>query len=226
MKVIERSRLVVVDDHPLLAYGLKAQLEQAGLVVELVDPVSAPDLVDEVLSHSADLALVDLDLPFECGGVGLTRALVAAGRRVAVLTGSTDHGLWAQCLQAGALVVLTKDEPLEDLIVQVRRLLAGQQVKPHQRAELMGEYRRLEAERNDLRRGFDELSEREAAILAGLMEGLSPAGLAERDYVSVQTVRTQIKSVLGKLGVNSKLAAVIRAFEAGWSKPEDRVSGK
>ncbi len=71
------------------------------------------------------------------------------------------------------------------------------------------------------RRGFDNLSDRESQVLGGLMEGMSPAVLAERDFVSVQTVRTQIKNVLSKLGVNSQLAAVARAYEAGWN-PNDQ----
>jgi len=216
MMLVETSRLVVVDDHPLLARGLQVQLEQAGLLVDVVDPISSPNVVAEVLAHGADLALVDLDLPFEQGGLGLTKALVAAGRQVAVLTGSTDRMMWARCLEAGACVVLTKDEPLDDLIRQVQQLLVGEQVKPHQRAELLTEYQRIEAERAQVERGFDELSDREAQVLSGLMEGLNPAQLAERDYVSVQTVRTQIKSVLAKLGVHSQLAAVVRAFEADW----------
>jgi DNA-binding NarL/FixJ family response regulator len=221
MTFVETSRLVVVDDHPLLAQGLKVQLEDAGMLVDVVDPITSTNVVDEILAHGADLALVDLDLPFEQGGLGLTKALVAAGRQVAVLTGSSDRMMWARCLEAGALVVLTKDEPLEDLIRQVQQLLVGDQVKPHQRAELLTEYQRLEAERAQVIRGFDELSDREAEVLSGLMEGLNPAQLAERDYVSVQTVRTQVKSVLGKLGVHSQLAAVVRAFEADWDPEQD-----
>lgn len=216
MTVVDICRLVVVDDHPLLALGLKTHLELTGLHVDVIDPVASTDVVTDILAHDSDLALVDLDLPFEQGGLGLTKALVAAGRRVAVLTGSSDRTMWARCLEAGALVVLTKDEPLDDLVRQVRSLTEGTPVKPHQRAELLGEYKRLEAERAHATRGFDELSDREAEVLSGLMEGLSPAQLAERDFVSVQTVRTQVKSVLSKLRVNSQLAAVVRAFEAGW----------
>ena len=116
--------------------------------------------------------------------------------------------------------MLTKDEPLEDLIEQIDRLARGENVKPHQRAELASEYRQVEAERTARLETFDRLSEREGQVLGALMTGLSPAALAQRDFVSVQTVRTQIKSVLAKLGVNSQLAAVARAHEAGWAAPE------
>ena len=150
MTLLQTSRLVVVDDHPLLAIGLKAQLERSGAAVSIVDPNESNDLVAEVLDHESDLALVDLDLPFPEGGLGLTKALVAADRPVAVLTGSTDRSLWARCLEEGALVVLTKDEPLDALIDIIQDLLAGRHVRPHQRAELITEHKRLEAERADL----------------------------------------------------------------------------
>jgi len=229
------QRVVIVDDHPLLAFGLQAQLQQTGLEVDVIDPAQDPDaqsaaaaandlaadLVSRIVADDAELVVVDLDLPFEQGGLGLTSALVARNQRVVVLTGSTDRTLWARCLENGAIAVLTKDEPLEMLIAEINKLVVGEPVKPHQRFELVGEYRRLEAERAARLRGFEQLSEREAQVLTGLMAGLSPASLAERDYVSVQTIRTQIKSVLSKLGVNSQLAAVARAYESGWDPDEE-----
>ena len=213
-------RVVVVDDHPLLAMGLKAQLEHAGMSVAVVNPVKTPDLVERILGFGPDLVLVDLDMPVDGGGVGLTQRLVDAGQAVAVLTGSTDRTLWAQCLENGAIALLTKDESLDTLIDDIGKLLAGESVRQHQRLTLIDEYREQEIAMADRRRGFDQLSERESQVLTGLMTGLSPASLADRDFVSVQTVRTQIKSVLAKLGVNSQLAAVARAHESGWEPVE------
>ena len=190
------------------------------MAVDIVNPVGAIDLVDEILAHEADLILVDLDMPFDGGGVGLTKELVEAGRTVAVLTGSTDRALWARCLENGAIALLTKDESLESLIDDIAKLVGGEPIRQRQRLTVISDYRERQAEQAVRLRGFDELSARETQVLSGLMTGLSPASLAERDYVSVQTVRTQIKNVLSKLGVNSQLAAVARAYESGW-RPDD-----
>jgi DNA-binding NarL/FixJ family response regulator len=54
-------------------------------------------------------------------------------------------------------------------------------------------------------------------VLAGLYDGLAADAIAERDYVSLPTVRSQIRGILQKLGVNSQLAAVASARNAGWS---------
>lgn len=213
--------LVVVDDHPLLAVGLKAQLEQTGMMVDVVNPVGADDLVQQIIALRADLVLVDLDMPIADGGVGLTEQLVGAGQQVAVLTGSHDRTMWARCLENGAIALLTKDETLESLIDDIHKLVQGEVIRQNDRLAVISEYREQQAEQAIRLRGFDELSERESQVLTGLMDGLSPASLAERDYVSVQTIRTQIKHVLSKLGVNSQLAAVARAYESGW-RPADR----
>ncbi len=214
---VGRRRLVVVDDHPLLAAGLKAQLEQAGMVVDIVDPVERIDLVHAIVGLGADLILVDLEMPCPDGGVGLTGDLVKAGQTVAVLTGSTDRGRWALCLERGAVAVLTKSQSLADLVDDVATLAAGGRIRPHHHLALLSEFRERRAEQRAMLHGFDQLSEREGQVLAGLMAGLAPAAVAERDFVSVETVRSQVKNVLAKLGVNSQLAAVARAHRSGWT---------
>ena len=64
---------------------------------------------------------------------------------------------------------------------------------------------------------FRSLSAREQAVLARLLAGDSAETIAHRSYVSLATVRSQIRAILLKLGVNSQLAAVALAREAGWS---------
>lgn len=215
-------QLVVVDDHPLLALGLKTQLELTGVSVAIVNPVGTTDLVAQIIALEPDLVLVDLDMPIDGGGVSLTEQLVDAGQNVAVLTGSHDRVMWAQCLENGATALLTKDESLESLIDDIAKLVVGEQIRQNDRMSVISEYREQQAEQAMRLRGFGDLSERERQVLTGLMSGLSPTSLAERDYVSVQTVRTQIKHVLSKLGVNSQLAAVARAYESGWQPNDPR----
>lgn len=66
------------------------------------------------------------------------------------------------------------------------------------------------------------LSDRERAVLIHLMHGLSAEQIARLDYVTVSTVRSQIRSILAKLGVNSQLAAVAFAYGACWTSDDDR----
>jgi DNA-binding NarL/FixJ family response regulator len=71
-------------------------------------------------------------------------------------------------------------------------------------------------------RAFHELTTREREVLGALMQGKSADTIAEESVVSVATIRTQIRSILAKLGVNSQLAAVARAQEVRWEPPAPR----
>lgn len=212
-------RAIVIDDHPLLAAGLRSELERVGIATDLAPSMGAganDDVVGWIVERSPDCLIADLGLPLEGGGVALVEAVTAHGVRVAVLTGETDIELWADCLSRGAEVVLSKAEPLADIVDTVFRICGGESVRPQQRVQLLTDGLRLSGERCSRLAPFATLSARERQVLAGLIAGYSPAQLAARDYVSVQTVRSQIKSVLRKLGARSQLEAVARAHGAGW----------
>ena len=211
------TRIVIIDDHPLLATGLRAELERSGAEVEMVDPAVGPERVlESIESRQPDCAVVDLGLPFEGGGPVLIAPLVRASIRVVVLTGESERRLLARSSGEGASAVLSKSEPLADIVDVIIRVAGGQEVRPWQRMELASELQRLQDEQFQLRAPFAELSPREQEVLAGLMQGHGPSALAERNFVSVATIRTQIRSVLRKLGVSSQLEAVTLAHRNRW----------
>lgn len=214
------AQIVLIDDHPLLAAALQDRLQAEDLTVAVVDPQDWNTVVRSVAACRPELVVLDLGLPVDGGGLGLIAPLTSIGAKVAVLTGEADHVLWARCSAAGAEVILSKAEPLEDITWSIGQLLNGQPVKPHQRTELAQLHRAVQRERAERRAGFDQLSERERQVLAGLMAGQGASQLAERDVVSIQTIRSHIKRVLSKLGVNSQLAAVARANACGWESDQ------
>ncbi len=216
-------RIIIVDDHPLLAAGLQAELERAGAVAGLLDPTAGPEhLIDTITAASPDCAVLDLGLPIPGGGVALIAPLVEREVRVVVLTGESERELLARSSVAGAQVVLSKAEALPDIVATILQVAGGQDVRAAQRAELAMELHRREAERHERQAPFAALSPREEQILAGLMDGQTPTDLADRHFVSVATVRTQIKSVLAKLSVGSQLQAVAMANRHRWQPTVNR----
>ncbi|MEM9566220.1 MAG: response regulator transcription factor [Actinomycetota bacterium] len=214
-------RVVIVDDHPLLAAGLQGQLERSGATVHLVDPTARASRDPEVIVATVadvgpDCAVVDLGLPIAGGGTALIGPLVDRAVPVAVLTGETDRRLLARTVGLGASAVLGKSEPLSDIVDTILRLAAGEAVQTRLLAEFRAERQRLDAEDGQRLAPFAGLSPREQQVLAGLMQGQAPALLAEQNFVSVATVRTQIKSLLRKLGVGSQLEAVALANRCHW----------
>lgn len=211
-------QIVIVDDHPLLAVGLRRELERSGTMVEQLDPhVGAEQVVREVVGRRPDCAVVDLGLPFRGGGSALIAPLVEQGVRVVVLTGEGDRLLLGRSLLAGAEAVISKAEPLCDIVTTILQVTEGESVRPGDRAALMADLHRMLDEQAKSDSLFDALSPREQQVLAGLMDGHSAASLAERHFVSMATVRAQIRSVLAKLEVGSQLEAVALAHRHRWS---------
>ncbi|MEZ5407596.1 MAG: response regulator transcription factor [Acidimicrobiales bacterium] len=215
---MDGRQIVIVDDHPLLAIGLCRALERSGTRVEQLDPLlGAERVLEEVAERRPDCAVVDLGLPFAGGGSALIAPLVANGIPVVVLTGESDRLLLARSLLAGARAVISKAEPLPDIVATILQVTDGQPVRAGDRAELMADLHRVLDEQARSDSLFAALSPREQQVLAGLMDGHSAASLAERHFVSMATVRAQIRSVLTKLEVGSQLEAVALAHRHRWS---------
>ena len=115
--------------------------------------------------------------------------------------------------------LIDRNEPFDQLLRTINRLL--QPGSPPQTARrTSGSLASMRA--TDRRQGprlhlFDILTEREQVVLAELMEGHRAEEIATAAFVSISTVRSQIKAILQKLGVNSQLAAVAMARRGGWS---------
>jgi DNA-binding NarL/FixJ family response regulator len=208
---------MIVDDHELLAESLRLALVSEGY--DVVVPVARPaEVYDAAQRTPPDVVLLDLDLG-AAGGDGsvMVEALCVDGARVVILSGTRDRLLLAACLEAGAAGFVAKSAPLEDLLAAVHAASRGAAVTTDQaRADLLAELRAARRQRRDQLAPFDSLTGRERFVLAQVIDGRSAADIAASSFVSEATVRTQIRGVLGKLGVRSQLAAVAAARRAGW----------
>jgi DNA-binding NarL/FixJ family response regulator len=125
----------------------------------------------------------------------------------------------AACLEAGADGVFDKSRPLDDLVAVLHDAALGRTVlRPEARDELLGELRRQRSEHEERLAPFRQLTSREEEVLKAICDGLSAEAIAAQQFVSVATVRSHIKSVLNKLGVNSQLAAVALVRRSGWGR--------
>lgn len=211
-------QLTIVEDHGLIGHAMAAALrEELQAAVHLVDVHEHADVVMAVTASRPDLALLDLDLGVLGSCVRFIGPLREEGIEVVVVTAETSRRRHAECLEAGAVTVLNKSQPFPELIDTVRRVLAGERVlDPAARAEALAELRVARQQEGSQRAAFETLTPREAVILSGLMDGHSVRQLAARESVSFNTVRSQVRSILQKLGVHSQTAAVTKAHQAGW----------
>ena len=214
--------LFIVEDHELLAGTLALALRQQGHEVETAAGPSVTDIVETARRLAPVLVLLDLDLGPPLGhGRELVGPLVEVGARVLMVTGVTDRARLGECIEAGAIGVASKTAGFEALIESVRRAARGDQtLGENERQELRAAARARRQSDSARLAPFLSLTHREKAVLARLVAGASAETIAEESYVSLPTVRTQIRAILLKLNVNSQLAAVALARGAGWPADE------
>lgn len=222
MTPFDRTPLVVVDDHAVMGHALAMSLQlqgfEAARSVHVHDDMSDEDVVAEVrAAGDGQVVLLDLHLGDDRLSTTLIRPLCDLGARVLVLTAEHDTVLLGSCLEHGADGVFDKAQPFDQLVETLHDAVRGLTVMSvSAREELLAGLRT--ARRSDERRlaPFEALTGREQDVLRGLLAGESVEAIARSRVVALSTVRSHVKSVLRKLGVNSQLAAVALAREAGW----------
>jgi two-component system nitrate/nitrite response regulator NarL len=222
-------RVVIVDDHVLVAEALELALSVEGYDVRRVvvpEVPSAPStLVAAIARLRPQVVLLNLDLGPFGDGAPLVAPLAKYGANVVVLTGLTDRARWGEVLAAGARTVLSKSQPLNDILATVRRINHGLPVLERaDRDALVDVWVRKLADHGVLQERIGLLTLREREVLGHLMRGHPVREIAARSVVSEATVRTQVKSILSKLEVSSQLAAVGLAHEVGWRAPDPAAS--
>ena len=201
---------------------MRFALQADGFEVDEVSALAADGILKAATETEPDVILLDLDVGGPLGtSLSLIGPLHDRGAHVVMLTGITDRVQLAECVEAGAIGVISKSEPFERLIEAVREAVElGSLLSPNQRHALMAELRQQRADERRRMAAFERLSPREAQVLGALMDGRSAEQIAATWVVSIATVRSQIRSMLTKLGVNSQLSAVALARKSGWEPPE------
>jgi DNA-binding NarL/FixJ family response regulator len=218
------SRVLIVEDHALFAESLELALNLEGYDARRLPLPTQTRGTGQFLAAAQRLhprvVLLDLDLGAFGDGVRLIHPLAASGANVVVVTASSDRSRWGECLSYGARKTMAKTQPLNEILSVVRRIHQSLPVADAaERERLLERWDEHRKSVEEQRRRLDALTTREREVLAKLQEGIPVREIARLNVVSEATVRTQVKSILAKLGVTSQLAAVGLAHNAGWNPP-------
>jgi two-component system, NarL family, response regulator LiaR len=216
-------RVVIADDDPLARRVVRDALQEAGMVV-VADAASGREAVELALHYRPDLVLMDVVMP-EMDGIAASRAInqQAPDVKVVILSMSDDDDLGLLGIRAGALGYVTKDVDVLRLPKMLERVASGEPaVTPRFTARLIDELRGLPEAGQGMRPVRSDLTAREWEVLDLLASGNSTDRIAEELVLSVETVRSHVKSLHRKLGVHSRaeLLAVVRRLRT----PSSEVS--
>jgi DNA-binding NarL/FixJ family response regulator len=213
------TRVLIVDDHTLLAESLAMALRLRDFdeVEVRSGDLDGEAILADVNRLKPDVVLLDLFLGTFGPSIPLITPIHERGPKVLVLTASQDPVMLARCLEAGAAGVFDKAQPFDDLLTYVVDAALGHStMRPAARDVLLAHLADHRRDTDALRASFARLTEREAAVLEAIVAGSNADEIAARLTVAVSTVRSHIRAIFDKLGVNSQLAAVALARRAGW----------
>lgn len=203
-------RLLVVDDHDVFATSVGRAISDEP-DIEVVDTVSTAAAAREAVGRDVDVVLCDFRL-----GDGDGASLTAEFRethpdvKVVMLTASEDDSVLLLAIDAGCCGFLTKTQPLDEVLAAVRSAAAGESVvSPALLARLLARLGRTTGS------APDELTTREQEVLEVMSKGGSNQAIADELFVSRDTIRNHVASILRKLGAHSKLEAVSIAVQRG-----------
>jgi DNA-binding NarL/FixJ family response regulator len=202
-------RVVVADDYLRIRRRIVAALEEGGCVV-LGEAGTADGAVALVLEHRPDVAVLDVHMPG--GGIHAAEMVTrhAPEVRVVMLTQSPDEDDVFDAIRAGAAGYVLKNADLSQLAEALRGVVAGRAtVSPILVTRLLDEFRaptRRRAHRGSA--AASRLTSREWEIMELLGQGLSTEEVATRLYLSATTVRVHVSSVVRKLRVRDRDAAL------------------
>ena len=209
------SRLLLLDDHTsfreMLAFVFERE-PQFEVVAQAGSLAEARKKLDAV-----DIAVIDLDLP-DGDGLGIIGELhdVSPHAMALILTANARRDAYARAVEAGAAGVLHKAASVRDIVATVQRLLAGEAIlSAEETIELLRLASRQREQDSQVQRAIERITPREREVLQALTNGLSDKEIAERLHVGVGTVRNHFASIFNKLGVQSRLQALLISARQG-----------
>jgi DNA-binding NarL/FixJ family response regulator len=212
---MERLRVLIADDHPVVRDGLRLAflgLSEAEVVGEATNGTQAVELSSAL---QPDVIVMDLYMPGE-SGIEAIRQVLRTSPHVAVLvlTMYDDDASIFAAMRAGARGYLLKGADQDEIIGAVQAVARGEAIFGSAVAsKVLGYF--ASACGAQLIPVFSELTDREREVLELIAQGLSNQQITRRLVVSPKTVRNHVSSIFAKLQVADRAQAIVRAREAG-----------
>jgi DNA-binding NarL/FixJ family response regulator len=211
--MIDKIRVVLVEDHTIVREGLRPLLERRGIQVigEAGDGLQAVKIVKEL---GPQLVIMDVALP-RLGGIEATRRIVKSmpEAKVIMLTIHDEPQFVYKALEAGAKGYLVKETPFEELMTAIKAVMMGETyLSSNFPPGLIESYVKM-AKRGRKADEFSQLTRREREILGYIAEGFTSPQIAKMLYISKKTVENHRANIMEKLAIHDTAGLVRYAIK-------------
>jgi DNA-binding NarL/FixJ family response regulator len=198
-------RILTVDDHPLLQQGVAAVIESQADMALVAQASTGREALQAYRDHSPDVTLMDLRLP-DMSGIDAMIAIRAESpdARIIILTTFEGDVEIQRALEAGARGYMLKSMPPRELVEGIRQVHRGKKRIPAEVVAQLAEHLSDEG-----------LTPREVEVLREVAGGNRNREIAERLFISEETVKVHVKHVMEKLGASDRTEAVAIALRRG-----------
>jgi DNA-binding NarL/FixJ family response regulator len=205
MTDLKTIRVLSVDDHPLLREGIATLINSQPDMRLIAEAATGQEAMQQFDLHQPDVTLMDLRLP-DMSGIDAVIALRSQHPEARIIMLTTFEGdvEIQRALEAGARGYLLKSMPPKDMLEAIRQVHAGKKRIPAEIASQLAEHM-----------GDEALTDREVEVLRAIAEGNRNRDIANKLFISEETVKVHIKHIMEKLNASDRTQAVAIGVRRG-----------
>jgi len=221
---VDKIKVLLVDDHPVVREGLRTMLSIASDIDVVAEAGDGLEAIDKVSEYQPHVVLMDLRMP-NLDGLEATRYIKnhSPSTSVIVLTMYDSDACIVDAARAGADGYLLKDASRELLINTIRAVSSGGTlIKTHSLRETMLSLSETTGEVKEklaITTTSDKLTRREHDVLRLLVQGRTNRAIAQALFISEDTAKKHVQSIILKLGVSDRTQAAVEAVRTGLVEP-------
>jgi len=216
----KRIRVLIADDHPIVREGLRKLLNLEDDIDVVAEACDGRELLEVIHEAKPDVILLDLRMP-NLDGLGALQTLQHTGSkaRVIILTASEDKNEFVQAMKLGCSGIVLKQTSADLIVKSIRKVHSGEiWLDSHTTAAVMRQFAspaEIAAAGGGRVRERSPLSTREREIVGLVAQGFKNKEMAEKMFISEQTVKNHLHNIFDKLGVSDRLELALYAIHKG-----------
>lgn len=209
-----KSNILIVEDHELTRFGLKTSFEGTDFIGTIFEAEYAQKAFDIVNNNNINLIIMDLGLP-NINGIEITKKIRSKNKevKIIILTSHNDEKEVLESLKAGANAYCSKEINPTRLIEVIHSVLEGASWFDPSIAHVVLKAATNAEETEPISKNNYNLTSRESQILKLITEGYSNNEIAKELFVSINTTKAHVASILQKLEVDDRLQAALKALK-------------